>query len=101
MYTLYCAHDGYAMLCAYGVVRMLDMWYCVHMVLCKCRICSAIYIWCGVHVVHVVLCTYGIVCIIVYRALCASGVVWMNVHMVLYACGVVYISYCVHIVHVV
>lgn len=25
VYILYCVHDGYAVLCAYGVVHMLDM----------------------------------------------------------------------------
>ena len=34
MYILYCVHDGFAVLCEYGVVRMLDMQCCVHMVLC-------------------------------------------------------------------
>ena len=73
VYILYCVHDGYAVLCAYGVMRMLDMRCYVHMVLCACCICSSMYIWCCVHVVHVVLYTYGVVCIIVHVVLCACG----------------------------
>lgn len=65
MYILYYVHDGYVVLCAYGVVRMLDIQCCVRRVLCTCCICNAMYIWCCVHVVHVVLCTYGVVCMIV------------------------------------
>ena len=37
---------------------MLNMQCCVHKMLCTCCISSAMYIWCCVHVVHVVLCTY-------------------------------------------
>ena len=113
MYILYYAHDGYAALCAYGVVRMLDMKCCVHMVLCTGCICSAMYIWCCVHVVHVVLYTYGIVCVIVHVVLCTRTVVlyvggalymscmWRHIHVVsctCRACGVVYIWYCQHVV---
>ena len=56
---------GYATLCAYGVMRRLDMQCCVDRVLCTYFICSAMYIWCCVHVVQVVLCTYSVVCMIV------------------------------------
>jgi len=55
VYISYCAHVGYAVLCAYGFV-MLDRQCCVHMMLCTCCICSVMYIWCCVHVVHMVLC---------------------------------------------
>ena len=77
------AHVGYAVLCtyhivrmmdirhlcAYGVVRMLDMQCNVHRVLCTCCKCSIVYIWCCVHVVHVVLCTYRVLCMIVQAML--------------------------------
>ena len=105
MYILYCLHVGYAMLCSYGDIRMLDMRCCVHMILRTCCICSAMYIWCCGHVVHMVLCTYGVVCMNVHVVLCARGVVYMlcrwcysqvvlctcctystSVHVVLYAC---------------
>ena len=56
-YIFYCAHDGYAVLCANGAVCMLDMQCYVHMVLCTCCICNAMYIWCCVHD-----CTCGVVC---------------------------------------
>jgi len=61
------------MLYTNGVVHMLDMRCCVHMVLCTWWICSVVYIWHGVHVVYMMLCT----------------------------CGVVYIWHCVHVTHVV
>ena len=63
--------DGYAVFCAYGVVFMLDMQCCVHRVLFTCFICNVMYIWCCVHVVHLVLCTNGVVCMIVQVVLCA------------------------------
>jgi len=53
-------------LCACGVVHMLDMQCCIHRVLCTCSICSAMYIWYCVHVVHVELCTYGVVCLVAF-----------------------------------
>lgn len=77
MYILYCVHDGYVTLCAYGFVHMLDMQCCVEMMLCTCLICSVMDMWCCVHVVHVVLCTYGVVCMMVQVVLCACGVVCM------------------------
>jgi len=51
--------------CSYGALCMLDMQFCVWMMLFTCWICSDMYMWCCVHVVHMVLCTYGVVCIIV------------------------------------
>ena len=68
-------HVGYETLCAYGVVHMLDMQRCVHMVLCTCCICNVMYIWCCMHVVDVVLCTYGVVCMLVQVVVCACCVV--------------------------
>jgi len=41
VYILYCAHDGYAMLYAYGSLHMWDMRCYVQMILCTCWICSA------------------------------------------------------------
>jgi len=38
---------------------------------------DAMYMWCCVHVVHLVLGTYGIVCMIVEVVLCACSVVYM------------------------
>ena len=63
IYTNPCnnVHIGYASLCTYCTVRMMDMHFCVHMVLCTYCICSVMCIWCFVHVVNVVLCTYGVV----------------------------------------
>jgi len=96
---------------AYGVVRMIG-----YAMLCiddaiTCWICSAMYRWCCVHVVHVVLCTYGVLCMlccvhVVQVALCAGDVVymlcmWRCVHVVsrtCHACGTVYMWYCVHVV---
>ena len=46
---------------------ILDMWCCVHMVLCACWICNVVCIRCYVHVVYVVLCTYGVVCMFYIR----------------------------------
>jgi len=69
LYISYCAHDGYATLCIYVVVHMLDMQCCVHMMLCTTCICSSIYIWHFVHVVHVVLHTYIVVCMIIHVVL--------------------------------
>ena len=51
------------MWCTYRIVRMLDMQFCVHMVLCACWIWSDVYLWCYVHVVYASLCTYGVVCV--------------------------------------
>lgn len=87
------------------------------MILCACWICTVMYKWCYMDVVHVALCTYGVVCMIVQVvwcacghvvevALCAGGVVymlcmWHCVHMVsrtCRACGTVYMWYCVHVV---
>ena len=48
-------HVGYDVLCAYGVVHMLDMQCYVQMMLCTCWICSTMYIRCFMHVVHMVL----------------------------------------------
>jgi len=47
------------MLCIDGVVCMLDMWCCVHKVLCACFICGVVCMWCRVQVVHGVLCVGG------------------------------------------
>ena len=44
--------------------RCVDAHKGVTRVLCTCCICTTMYIWCCVHVVHVVLCTYGVVCMI-------------------------------------
>jgi len=69
MYILYCAHVLYAVMCTYGVVCMIDkvvfwawcamymfyIWCCVQVVLCTCRACDFVYIWCDVHGMHVVL----------------------------------------------
>jgi len=67
------------------------------------------YIWCCVHVVHVVLCTYGVVCMIVQVMLFACGTMymlykWRCVQMVLCtcrACGTLYMWCHVHVMHVV
>jgi len=61
-------------LCTYCNVRMMDMWCCVHMVLCACWIFSVVHIECYVHVVYAVLCTYGVVCMLY---------MWCYLHMVL------------------
>lgn len=77
MYILYYVHDAYVVLYAYGALRVLDMHCCVQMMLCTCWICNVMYMWCCVHVVHVALCTYGVVCMIVKLVLCACGVIYM------------------------
>lgn len=53
-----------------GAMYMLDMRFCVHIML---WICDVVYIWCYVHV-HAVLCTYGVMCMLY---------IWYYVHMVL------------------
>lgn len=58
------------------------------MVLCAYFICNFVYIWHGVHVIHMVLCTCGVVCMIVHVVLCTCctwGVVyrWCCVHVML------------------
>jgi len=65
LYIWFSMHVGYAVLCMDDVMYMLDMQCCVWMVLCKCWICSAMYTWCCAHVLHMVLCTYGVVCMTV------------------------------------
>ena len=72
-----CENIVYAILCTYGTVHMLDMWCCVHIVLCACWICCVMYIWFYVHAENVVLCTYGVVCMIVNVVLCACGAMYM------------------------
>jgi len=77
VYILYCVHDGYVVLCANGVVRMLDMQCCVHRVLITFFICSGMYIWCCVHD-----CTSGTVSMwchlhVLHIVLCVGGVVYM------------------------
>jgi len=55
------------MLCTYGVVYMLHMWCCVHVVyavLCTYGIVYMLYVRCCAHVVCVVLCTYGAMCML-------------------------------------
>lgn len=42
--TRFYVYVGYAVMCTYGVVHMLDMWCYVHMVLHTCWICGAMYI---------------------------------------------------------
>ena len=68
-YRCWYVHEGYAKLCGYGVVHVLDMQSCVQMMLCRCWICSDMYIWYSMHVVHMLLCTYGVVCMIVQGVL--------------------------------
>jgi len=99
-------HVVYVVLCTYGVVCMLYMWFyvrvvscswlcmswCVHVwhvVLCKCHACGVfvylvlctscvgdvVYMWCCVHIVQVVLCTGGIVCMS-YMLICVCGVLF-------------------------
>ena len=88
---------------------MLDMQCCVQMMLCTCWKCNAMYKWYCVHVVHMVPCTYGVVCMIVQVVLCACGVVymlyqWRCVQVVLctcLACGVVYRQCHIHVKRVV
>jgi len=47
-------HDRYAVLCSYGIVRMMDMGCCVHVVyevLCTYSVVCMFCIWCYVHMV--------------------------------------------------
>lgn len=100
-YKQCCVNISYAILSIDGAMYMLDMQCCVHRVLCTCCICSVMYVWCCVHVVHLVLFSYGVVCMIVHVVLCTCytyGVVsrWCYVHVihrVLCTCGVVYTLY--------
>lgn len=60
-----------------------------------CCICSVVYRWCCVHVSYIVICTYGIVCMLcmqccVNLVLCACCI-----------CNVVYIWCYVHVVYAV
>jgi len=54
----------YAMLCTNGVVYSLFMQCYVQMVLCTCCLCNVMYIRCYEHVVYVVICTDGVVCLL-------------------------------------
>ena len=70
-------------MCTDDAMYVLDMQYCVQVVL---RACGTL-----------VLCTYGVVCMVVQEVLCVCGAVyilykWHCVHVVLctcHACGVV------------
>ena len=94
----------YSILGLNGAMYMLDMWYCVYIVLCAWWICGVVCIWCYVHV------GYGVLCIddaiymldvqcyvqVVLHAcgtllLCTYGVVCMIIQVVLCVCGFVYI----------
>ena len=98
-------HVGYTVLCTYCNVCMMDMRCYMHMVFCACWICNlctddAMYmldmqryvhvVLCGV--VHVVLCTYGVVCMIVQAVLCACGAMYM-LYKWRYVQGVMYICH--------
>jgi len=82
----YYVHVGYAVLCIYDAMYMLDMQCYVQVVL---RACGTF-----------LLCTYGVVCMIVQEVSC----VWCYVHIVqvaLCACGAMYMSCMWRYVHVV
>lgn len=89
------AHVGYGVLCTDDAIYVLDVKCYVQVVL---RACGTL-----------VLCTYGVVCMIVQVVSCACGVVyilykWHCVHVVLgtyRACGIVCMWCRVHCVHVV
>ena len=74
---------------------MLYMQCYVHMVLCACCTCGAMYI-CGVcMILHVVLCTFSVVYMLY---------TWYHVQVMLctcHACDIVYMWCCIHVVHVV
>jgi len=121
---------AYAMFDIDGAIYMLDMWSCVHMVLCACWIYSVVYRRCYVHVGYVMLyvaCTCGVMYIwccvhdyaigvvnmwccvhVVHMVLCAGDVVYMSciwycVHVVsctCHACGAMYVYHFVHNIHV-
>ena len=82
------------MLCMYGAMYMLYM--------------SDMYIWSCFHVVHMVLCTYGVVCMIVHEVLCACGAMYMlyiqccvqAMPCTCCACGIVYMWCRLNFVHV-
>ena len=80
VYMLYMLYMFHFWCCACGVVYMLGMRCCVPIVLYACYMCDAMYIWCRILIMCVVLCTCGIVH------------TWYS--------GVVYIWHCVHIVQV-
>jgi len=94
-------------MCAYGAMCMLDMQCCVQMMQYTCWICNAMYKWCACGTL--VLCTHGVVCMIVQVVSCVCGVVYILykrccVHVVLCTCcayGVVYMWCHVHVVRVV
>ena len=53
------------MLCIDDAMYMLDIHCYVHVVSRACCTYGSMYIWCCVNVVHMVLYTYGFVCMIV------------------------------------
>ena len=117
-----CAHVGYAVLCIYDTMYMLDMQCYVHMVFYAFCTYGYLYIWCCVHdckvvhwvcgamymlymwcYVHVVLCTYRACDVmhmwcrahVMHVMLCTFGSVYT-----LYA-SAIYMWHCVHVVQVV
>ena len=60
IYSVVCM-IAYVVLGTDGAKYMSYMQYYVQMVLCTYYKCGDMYIWCSVHVVYVVLCTYGAV----------------------------------------
>ena len=67
---------AYVVLGIDGVMYMLDMRCCVHIVLCACWMCGVVCIWCCARVGYAVLCTYGAMCMLnmqcyVHMVLCA------------------------------
>jgi len=104
---------AYAVVGIDGVMYMMDMQCCVHIVLCTCWICSVVYgdmymlyMQCYVHMALCECCTYGAMYIwcCVHDYTSGVGSMWCSVHVVQVALcggGIVYMSCmwcCVHVI---
>ena len=65
-YRYCCVNVAYAVLGIDGAMYIMDMWCCVHMVMCACWICSVVYgamymlyMQCYAHMVLCACCTCG------------------------------------------
>jgi len=90
VHMMLCACCTYGVVCtiiqvvlwACGVMYVLYMSCNVHVMFRTCRACDARYMWCCVHVIHVVLCTHC-TCSVVYML---SR--WHHVHLMFCTCCV-------------
>jgi len=99
---------AYSVLGIDGAMYMLDIWCCVHVILCAWWICVIVCIWYSAYVGYAVLCIYDpmymldMQCYVhmVLYACCTCGAmyIWCGVHDCI--SGFVCMYYCVHVVQV-